>query len=271
MKGNRSFIFRLTAILLTCIMGCSVFFCADTMTVRADDGIADTADAVQVPTGKQTKGGKTYYYDAAGNPVRNKWVKISHKWYFFGGDGAMYVNRIAGNKATGYYYVDNSGIRISTKEMNLAVKFVLAHSSAKSSNKKRLKKCFKYYHKHYPYKRFYDKPKASKMPSYARYALGKKKANCYRYAAGFAYIARVLGYDVRVGIGKVSSNAVGGLSPHGWTEVKVGKTWYLCDASMQNARRGLNCYMRTRKKYPYRLKKKKAYKMTVANGTVRWK
>lgn len=100
--------------------------------------------------------------------------------------------------------------------------------------------------------------------------LSKKKGNCYRYAASFAYIARVLGYDSRVGVGKISSRR-GGMTPHGWTEVKFGKKWYMCDANMQKNYPSINSYKKTSSSYAYRHSCSKRYRMTVKDGKVTWK
>ena len=153
--------------------------------------------------------------------------------------------------------------------MKLAVKFVLAHSNSKYSNRKRLKQCYNYLWKHYRYRGFQEKPTAGKMPSYAYYMLKNKRGDCLRYASSFAYIARALGYDSRVYVGKVIS-VRGTMVPHAWTEVKVGGKWYMCDANMQMHHPNKNAYMRTKSNYPYRHSRKVKYKMTTSKGQVKW-
>lgn len=223
-------------------------------------------------TGWYKKGTKKYYY--TNGCITTGWKKIGGKKYYFdtaqGNRGVMLTNKIAGSKKEGYYYVDSTGIQITNKEVKLAVKFVNAHTKSSWSQDKKLKSCFNYLWKNYKYKRFYETPKASTMADYANYMLSKKKGNCYRYAASFAYIARVLGYDTRVAVGKISS-ARGGMTPHGWTEVKINGKWYMCDANMQRNHPSINSYMKTNSSYAYRHSCSKRYKLTIKNGKVSWK
>ncbi len=96
--------------------------------------------------------------------------------------------------------------------------------------------------------------------------------NCYRYAAGFACIAKVLGYDSRVAVGGVTSSSTRSyLSPHGWTEVKVDGKWYICDVSMARSSSGKSTYMRTESNYPYRHRCDNRYTLSTSNGKAVWK
>lgn len=223
-----------------------------------------------------TKNSIVYVFDANGIGTiygKNSFIKITYQgktYPYYIESGKILKNCITGNKEEGYYYVDKNGVRSTAKEIKQAVSFVRKHTKSSWSKSKKLSTCYKYLWKHYSYQRFYDKPSAKKMPSYAQYMFSEKKGNCFRYAATFAYIARVIGYDSRVNCGSISSTR-GGMTPHGWTEVKVDGKWYLCDANMQRNFPKVNSYLRTEKTYPYRHKSSKIYKMTLKYGKVIWK
>ncbi|MCM1179186.1 MAG: transglutaminase-like domain-containing protein [Clostridium sp.] len=237
--------------------------------------IKKTGDKYQVVK-PCTTGSKVYFFDYAGDGepyTGNHFVKITYQkstGTYYSQKGVLQKNKIVGDKKEGYYYVDSTGRRVETKEITQAVKFVRAHTKSGWSKSKKLQACYKYLWKNYTYQRFYDTPKASKMSGYANYMFKNKKGNCYRYAASFACIARVIGYESRVACGSVSSTR-GGMTPHGWTEVKVDGKWYICDANMQKNWPKVNSYMRTEKTYAYRHICKKRYKLTVKNGKVSWK
>lgn len=199
------------------------------------------------------------------------WCKIKNKYYYFNEKGVLQKNKIVGNKKSGYYYVDLDGIRVTDKNIQYAVKFVMKNSSSKDSSKKRLKSCYKALCK-YRYRRFYsEKPSAKKIKLYAGYMFKNKRGNCYRYASAFAYIARVLGYDSCVSVGGVTAYANSGLSPHGWCEVKINGKWTICDCSMQRAHKKNNLFLCTKKKYPFKIRCSNTYTMYVKKGKVSWK
>ena len=185
------------------------------------------------------------------------------------GKSAKYI-LVAKNKISGSSYYGSDGVLVSAAEIKQAVAFVNAHSSSSQSNANRLYACYQYLWQNYPYARYYDTPNISSMPGYANTMFSKKSGNCYRYAAAFAYIARVLGYDSRVAVGMISS-ASGGMTPHGWTEVKVGNTWYICDANMQRNIPSINSYMKTDSTYAYAHSCHARYTLTVSKGQVIWK
>jgi hypothetical protein len=223
-------------------------------------------------TGWYTKSENKYYYISG--TLATGWKTIAKKKYYFDNTkdnkGVLLTNTIVGSKKSGYYYVDSTGVQVTAKEMQQAAAFVKAHTKSSMSQSAKLKACFNYLWKNYKYKRFYETPKASKMAGYAKYMFTNKQGNCFRYASSFACIAKVLGYDVRVAVGKISS-ARGGMTPHGWTEVKVNGKWYMCDANMQRNHPGISSYMKTNKTYAYRHSCSARYKLTIKNGKVTWK
>lgn len=213
--------------------------------------------------------GSKQYYVSKGT-FGNGWDSAHKKYY---SNGVALKNQIVGTK-NNYYYVDKSGVCVNTKEIKEAVNFVQSHSTLSKSKSDRLKQCYNYLSnkKYYTYKRYYNEnPKAKDMPKFAYDMFTQKKGNCYRYAASFAYIARVLGYDSRVAVGKISA-ARGGMTPHGWTEVKKsdGK-WYICDPDMQMSKPKINSYMKTDKKYAYKHTCSKRFTLSASSGKVTWK
>ena len=68
---------------------------------------------------------------------------------------------------------------------------------------------------------------------FAKQLLKNKRGSCYHYAAAYAYLAKKISkYPVRIGYGqaKVFSDK---WQAHAWTEIKIGKTWYIYDANAQ--------------------------------------
>ena len=238
-------------------------------------------DKGKLVTGVKKIGKNKFYFRPNGKAgykgaLQTGWKKIGKSKYFLtvsgktGVKGKMVKNRIAGNKKLGYGFVDSNGKRITTKAITLATKFVLKHTSKNQSKKAKLKTCFDYIKKNYPYKRIYGLPTAKTLShNYAEYMLKKRKGNCFCYASAFACIARVLGYEVRVNEGFITTTA-GGPDTHGWTEAKINKRWYLFDISMHK-RLGVNLYMKRKGSYPHKYKYNHRYSLNFSNNKVVWK
>ncbi len=210
------------------------------------------------------------YYCVKGERVKG-WKKINGKSYYFNSAYVLQQNKIVGSKASGYFYVDPTGVRITAPAVKAAVSFVVSNSKSSQSAQQRLKSCFNALLK-YPYRTYYTSiPAAGKLPSYAEYMFQNRGGNCYCYAAAMAYIAKVLGFESRVAAGGVTAYAGRQLSPHGWCEVKIGSQWKMCDCSMQNAHKDQNLFLVTRKQYPFRLRCDKVFQMTAKNGKITWK
>lgn len=219
------------------------------------------------------KNGKKYYFSPKSNVMQTGWVKVGSYKYYLASSGAemgvLQAGGIVGSSKEGFFYTGADGRQVASSEVIQAVAFVKAHTSDSWTSDVKLQKCFEYLWKNYSYQRFYETPTAASMPGYANDMLASGKGNCYRYAASFAYIAKVLGYDSRVAVGSISSLR-GGMTPHGWTEVKLGNTWYMCDANMQRNYPNINSYMRTEANYAYRHTCSVRYTLTIQNGGVSW-
>lgn len=223
------------------------------------------------------KNGAGYAYTGTG------FISISYdgsKKTYYAKKGTLVTNQIVGSKKAGYYYVDTTGVKVTDKAVKYAVKFVRAHTKTSDSNQTKLKKCYNYLWKNYKYKRIYGtanssalNPKAKNMSKIANEMFKSKRGNCHRYAACFAYIARVLGYDSKVVVGSISGNR-GGMTPHGWALVSYNKTgkkykWYICDPDMELNARNVDFYMVAT--HPCRIKKKWTCTLSIKNGKVSWK
>lgn len=99
------------------------------------------------------------------------------------------------------------------------------------------------------YKRTYETPSGDWTKQYAMDIYSTGKGNCYRYTAAFAYLAKEIGYDVRICTGTIKA-ARGGVTPHGWAEVNIGGTWYICDPDMGDVKGRSAYYLKTYSAYP---------------------
>lgn len=212
---------------------------------------------------------KTYFY--RNGKKQTGWQKIESRYYYFDKKGVLQKNKIAGDKKSGYYYVDPDGIRVTDTAIRAAVKFVMKHSDAKDSSRKRLKSCYNAL-AGYQYRRTgSDMPAAEKMKAYALEMFKNKKGDCYRFAAALAYIARVLGYDSRTAF----DNSV---TLHGWTEIKVKGKWQTCDCSMRRVDKKNNFFLVDKETYASLVKIKwgavirwdSTYMMHVEKGKISW-
>ncbi len=209
-------------------------------------------------------GGKvmTSYTGVANYSNSNGW------WYVKNGRVDFSYSGVAKNN-NGWWYV-NGGKVLFEDCLTYAAQFVGANTSTSQSNDSKLATCFNVLWSQYSYVRTYDSPSASVMSQYAVDMFKNHRGNCYRYAASFACIAKVLGYDVRVAVGQISS-ASGGMTPHGWTEVYSNGQWLICDPDMQMNYPNINSYMRTESNYAYRHTCSARYTLTISSGTVVWK
>lgn len=232
-----------------------------------------------------TKNSKIYYFNQEGTGSEytgTKFVPITYngsKKTYYAKKGTLIKNQIVGSKKEGYYYVDTTGVKITDKTVRYAVKFVRAHTKASDSKQTKLKKCYDYLWKNYKYSRIYAtpnsralNPKAQDMSKIAKEMFSSKQGNCHRYAACFAYIARVLGYDSKVAVGSISSNRGSGMTPHGWSIISYNKTgkknqWYLCDPDMEL--HNVRVYMVA--SHPCKVNEKWTCTLTIKNGKVTWK
>ena len=158
---------------------------------------------------------------------------------YYNSEGRMYRDTIQ-NTSSGYYYIDDDGICIESKEIRLAAEYMAKYCKGDTLQEK-MKSGFLYMAKNYPYVRVYNDTPGDEddVPPFAIELFEYKAGTCYRYAAGFACLARIAGYRSRFCFG------YSGTLSHGWTEVYVGGRWLNCDPDAQLPGYGFPDY------YPY--------------------
>ncbi|MBR6408218.1 MAG: hypothetical protein IKS19_06555 [Clostridia bacterium] len=214
-------------------------------------------------TGWKTENGSRYYY-IAGKKATG-WNRIDGNYYYFDTSGVMQADAIVGSSSSGYYYVDDTGIRITDSVVQQAVDFVIAHGGTGTSEAK-LKNCYNYMYKNFPYKRDYGIPDETNMADKAKILFTEEKGNCFCFASAFAYVAKTLGFDARAVTGRVVA-AAGGTTPHGWTPIKISGTWYIFDVELQT-QSSTDFYKKT--KHPWGATAEHTYELIITNGKVNW-
>lgn len=195
--------------------------------------------------------GKTYYLYPEGI-IAKSWTHINGNWYYFNFDGSMTVNTIVDG-----IYLGNDGKIVSKEktppqktELRQTVDAILASIiKPEMTEDEMLSACYWYMVNNHTYKRTYETPSGDWTGAFAQEIFTSGQGNCFRFAAGFAYLVKGLGYETKVITGEVGARR-GGMTPHGWTEVKIGDTWYLFDTELQYANRNKNYYWITYETYP---------------------
>lgn len=75
---------------------------------------------------------------------------------------------------------------------------------------------------------------AATAAGFAKVMLKTGKGDCYNYASAFSALARQLGFDVRVVVGRCSYVWNTYAIPHGWTQLTEDGKTYLFDAEIEN-------------------------------------
>ncbi len=209
------------------------------------------------------------YYLCGDGKVATGFKVISGNRYYFNEDGIKQVSTIVGDSETGYYYVDTTGVVCTDEATQAAATWLMENTDSTMTRAEKLKAAFDYLWKKMKYKRTYGIPGAEDFTDYAAEMLTTKEGNCFKYAASFAVFAKILGYETRVVVGDTISYS-GDWTSHGWTEVKVDGSWYLCDPDLQMNYPNINAYMIKWSKWPYRCQVDTKYYLTTMNGTLIW-
>ena len=176
--------------------------------------------------GKFTTGGGNFIFNKG--KLTPGYYTVNKRQYYFNADTSFAKNGIVGSKKDSYTYADKYGVCCTSKEIRLAADYLMRYCTGKTMTEK-MKSGFAYMAKNYTYQRIYfDSPKSHNVGSYAVELFTTKRGTCYRYAAGFACLARLCGYRVRFVNGIVAEYA-----PHGWTEVYYNGKWRICDPDYQ--------------------------------------
>ena len=268
----------------TYAQGCNSLTLADGTVITGRDGIWTYA-GFKVAT-IQAEDGKEYFYRADGittgkrkkNALRIPEICEGAKptgwreedgYYRYYKKRKLQKNKIVGSKKGGWFYVGPDGNCVIDETVQMAVDFVIKNSRAKDKRKNRLRSCYDALQK-FPYAHMSQKaPAAKEIPGCAAYMLANGQGNCYRYAAASCYVARVLGYDVKMCAGGVKTvRRAGGLLPHGWCRVKTKNGWGYMDISIQRRKEEDMFLIKT---YPWSIRQDTAFRMQVKNGEVIWK
>lgn len=203
-----------------------------------------------------------------GSPAQGLAV-IDGKKYYYNSDGTLAKNKIVGSASEGYYYTGEDGIICESAEIKYAVDFVVKNGRGSTPGEK-LRSCF-YALTSYSYITQYHFPdNGSEYKQTAADMFKNKGGSCFGWGGAFAAVAKVLGYETRAARGQITMVA-GGYGAHGWTEVKIGGVWYICDADMQKYSSSYDSYyLKSYSTYPASLIHGAKYSVKVKNGVSVW-
>lgn len=189
---------------------------------------------------RKANNGRRYYYKENGRRVSGS-KKIKGNWYYFNpSNGSMRTGWRTTSKGTKYYY-DSKGHRVSGRK-KINGKWYYFASNGKMSTSKAVRYALTALEKNgwnlraafnysvglaYSYT---SAPPAGKAHTewYAEHGFRNRRGNCYVMAATFCQMARVLGYKAYLVEGYVPKRG-GGVTPHGWCEIIINGTAYVCD------------------------------------------
>lgn len=196
--------------------------------------------------------GKYYYLYPEGTFARG-WTKIGNDLYFFTFNGEMVTNTVVDGLtlgSDGKAVIEGNEIVIPKNELREQVDAVLLSIIKPGmTEEEKISACYWYMVNNYSYRRTYETPQGDWTGTFALEILTSGQGNCFRYASAFAYLMNELGYETKVITGVIGARR-GGVTPHGWTEVKIGDQWYVFDTELQYANRNKNYYWRTYATYP---------------------
>lgn len=201
--------------------------------------------------------GKKYYYDKNGNKVTSKMIKVGKDTYYCKKDGSLKTGWLT-LKGKRYFFYDNyklaKGVTLEQKyvvnkkgeliktyndnevKARKAAEQILKEIVKKNDSKsQKLYKSYKYIINNTSYNGYSPCEKTDKdwEAKCAFYTLTKKRGECYGFAAAFAYLAKVIGYEQAVTRYGQTKSASYDWSPHGWCEIKIDKKNYLFDPEIE--------------------------------------
>lgn len=166
-------------------------------------------------TGMQKIGKKYYYFDSKG-VQKTGWYKIKGSYYFFRIDSKTKGYRIESKTINGVTLASNGKAKLTSYSKRKLPLLVRANTTVQSitndkmTKAQKLKKVFDYSKSHLSSRNRGGFQKGDTWDMfYAEIAFDSGFADCYSYAAYFAYLANAVGYKATV----VSSGG------HGWAEI----------------------------------------------------
>lgn len=206
-------------------------------------GVQD-ADQVVVPVWGDTDGQNDVLWYPAQKKGDNVWeAKVSllnHK------ETGVYQAHVYTIKNDEYSFFGNTQFNIS-EIVDSKPKYTAAIDKVLAAGNYNLRQCYLWIVNNCYYKRLpipMDPPAGyTSEEGYAIYMMNNNRGDCYCFAATFAGAAKRLGYDATMIFGK-ARYARGSYGVHGWVEINLDGTAYICDPEFEyEARR--NAYMVT--------------------------
>ena len=173
-------------------------------------------------TGKVKIGSRYYFFDKKGIQ-RYGWKKIKNNYYFFristGTTGAYMLTstKVNGISLNSSGRASKSGSNVRKLQLMTEANKIVEKITKPGMNKtQRLRACFEYVKKHYPYFTWRQFRNTSDWEKdFAEDMFIRGRGDCISYASAFAYLANA------VGMKKVYAVCSGG---HGWAEIN-GKVY----------------------------------------------
>lgn len=194
-------------------------------------------------TGVQ-KIGKNYYFLSPKGTIggdygkmKKGWQKYKGKYYFAKSNGILIKN----GSYNGYEFDKNCALTDESANVRKNVEKIVKEKTKNIKSKQgKLYALYNYVCASNSYQRL---PLDMSEAYYANNMFTYHKGNCYAYASQFAFLAREIGYSVKVIRGACPAYG-GGWTPHGWCEINISGVTYIFDPDLQKEL-GLNCYMKT--------------------------
>lgn len=178
-----------------------------------------------------TKNGKTYYY-VKGKKVTGV-VKVDGVSYAFNAKGVLQGKTAVFVWKNKYYKVSAKGVAAQWKGTSaLAAKLLAGKELSGKTAKAQLLKAFTYC-ANLPYQRV-GTPSGSERQLadyYGKLGLSEGVGDCSVQAYSFYWLAKVLGYKVKVINGYTKS---ADYHEHSWVELTKGKKTYICDPNFSH-------------------------------------
>lgn len=236
----------------------TMLFCLTFGTVCTQAATTATSTTTTVKNGWKKEGGQYYYY-VKGRKVTNQLKKISGATYYFGSNGARktgWYTVKSGNTYRTMQFASNGKYTGKSKTVNAILmkktdaviknQKISASLTTVAQKKAALSRLYTYVKNNYNYSRVMGQFGKGKSLSYAQQTIEKTAGNCYGFASSFAVMAkRATGLPVRVCWGTSTAFNKNRAQAHGWTEIKIGNTWYIFDinAAKYSSRKDVKWYM----------------------------
>ena len=172
------------------------------------------------------KSGKTYYY-VKGKKVKGVY-KVGKKLYAFDSKGVLQGKTQVFVWKNKYYQVSKKGVAKQWKGTSALAAKVISGFPAKATENAKLILSFTYC-RDLTYLRVSAPAGASEEATaeyYGKIGLSQGVGDCSVQAYSFYYLAKVLGYDVKVVNGYTKSTT---FNEHSWVELTKSKKAYVCD------------------------------------------